>query len=275
MKVVQHTPNTLILRWFSHFPWLNAVGTVILGLLILSAGGRLTTLSCQRPASLDHVSEAGSCKLKTRKVLAVDTQTIPLDQIQGAKVQSDHHKGTPIARHRVLLVTASQSIPLTPDFNSDYMSHQDSVEELELFLEGDDMETLVIRDYGYSWIYFLGGMAIATGLVYAALGVERTTLTFDHKASCLQIHHERLFNSWTDEYNLNTITNVEIGRPPTTIPQFNTQLQKIKKASLPCLNILFESGNRLPLSLDPQAEPIKEVVRDIRDFLQLSKNSAS
>ena len=274
MKVVQHTPNTLILRWFSHLPWLNAVGTMLLGVLILSIGGQLRTLSCQRPTSLDHSLENGYCTLETRKVLFSSKQTIPLNQIQGAKVQSDQ-KDAQISQHRVLLLTSSQSIPLTPYFTSDYMSQQNSVEKLELFLEGGDAAPLVIRDYGHSWVYFLGGMAIATGFVSAALGIERTTLTFDHGASCLQIHHERLFNSWTDEYNLDTITNVEIGRPPTTIPQFNTQLQKIKKASLPCLNILFESGNRLPLSLDPKAEPITEVVRDIRDFLQLSRNSTS
>lgn len=275
MKVVQHTANTLILRWISHLPWLNAAGTVILGLLVLSIGGQLTTFSCHRSASSDTSSQTGYCKLESRKLLASSTKMIPLDQIQRAKVHSDN-KDSQIAQHRVLLVTSSMgSIALTPYFSSNYISQQNNVEKLELFLEGSDPEFLMIRDYGHSWVYFLGGMAITTGLVSASLGIERTTLTFDHQASCLQIHHERLFNSWTDEYNLNTITNVEIGRPPTTIPQFNTQMQKIKKASLPCLNILFESGNRLPLSLDPKAEPIKEVVRDIREFLQLSRNSVS
>lgn len=199
---------------------------------------------------------------------------IPLDQVLGAKVHSDH-QGKQIARHRVILLTPFQSIPLTSHFNSDYMRQQNSVEKLELFLQSSDDPRLVIRDYGHTWVYLIGGMAIAIGVISAALGVERTTLTLDQKASCLQIHHERLLNSWTDEYNLNTIINVEIGRPPTTIPQFKTQLQQMKKESLPCLNILFESGNRLPLSLDPKAEPITEVVKNIREFLRASRNAAS
>ena len=282
MKVVQHTPNTLILRWVSHLPWVNAVGTILLGLLILSVGGQMTTLSCHRPntvsdsaaSNVSTNSDGGYCTLKKQRVLASNAQIIPLEHIQGAKVQT-YQNDVQSARHRVLLITDAQPVPLTPHFKGDYMSHQHNVEQLEIFITDSTAAPLVIRDYGHSWVYFLGGMAIATGIVSAALGVERTTLTFDHEASCLQIHHQRLLSSWTDEYNLNTITNVEIGRPPTTIPQFNTQLQNIKKASLPCLNILFESGNRLPLSLNPKAEPIKEVVRDIRDFLQLSRNSAS
>ena len=282
MKVVQHTPNTLILRWVSHLPWFNAVGSILLGFLILSIGGQLTTLSCQRSTTLESSSESepgnfsgsGQCTLTKRQVLTSSIEAIPLDNIQGAMVESQQ-QGMQTAQHRVLLVTPSQAVPLTPHFKTDYMSQQQHVEALEIFLTDENAGPVVIRDYGYSWVYFIGGMAIATGVVSAALGIERTTLTFDHKASCLQIHHQRLLNSWTDEYNLNTITNVEIGRPPTTIPQFNTQLQNIKKASLPCLNILFESGNRLPLSLNPKAEPIKEVVKDIRDFLQLSRNSVS
>lgn len=271
MKVVKHTPDTLILRWVSHLPWFNAMGAALLGLIILSIGGKLTTLSCQRAD--DQPVKNGYCKLTQQRVLTSNTQTISLNDLQGAQVQTKQ-QGTPSARHRAVLNTRSQSIPLTP-FRSDYMSQQQHVEQLELFMADGEMDSMVVRDYGHSWIYFLGGMAIATGVVSAALGIERTTLKFDHQASCLEIHHQRLLNSWTDEYNLNTITNVEIGRPPTTIPQFNTQVQKIKKASLPCLNILFESGNRLPLSLDPKGEPIKEVVRDIRDFLQISRSSAS
>ena len=282
MKVVQHTPNTLILRWVSHLPWFNAVGTILLGFLILSVGGQLTTLSCQRPttaaaesdSTVDSAGINGHCTLTKRQALTSSTETISLENLEGAKVDT-HQQGTQTARHRVLLVTPSQPIPLTPHFKTDYMSQQQHVEELEIFITDEGAAPLVIRDYGHSWVYVLGGMAIATGIITAAVGIERTTLTFDHTANCLQIHHQRLFNSWTDEYNLNTITNVEIGNPPTTIPQFNIQVQNIKKASLPCLNILFESGNRLPLSLNPKAEPIKEVVRDIRDFLQLSRNSKS
>ena len=155
------------------------------------------------------------------------------------------------------------------------MRQQSGVEQLELFIEDTEAKPLTISDYGHSWVYLLGGIAIATGVVSAALSMERTTLSFDNAANYLQIHHQRLFASWTDEYDLQTVINVELGSPPTTIPQFSTQLQKIKKEESPCVHIQFESGNRLPISLDPKQQPVKQAVRHIRDFLKKSGNVAS
>lgn len=269
MKVVQHTPNTLILRWFSHSPWLNSVAIVILGLLILAIGGQRTTLVC------DHSeSNNGQCDLKTQQLFRSNSQSISVQDLQGAKVQG-YQQNSPSPLYRVLLMTSSQPVPLTAHFSADYVKQQSSVEKLELFIEDPEARPLRISDYGHSWVYLLGGIAIATGVVSAALSMERTTLSFDNSANYLQIHHQRLFASWTDEYDLQTVINVELGSPPTTIPQFNTQLQKIKKEESPCVHIQFESGNRLPISLDPKQQPVKQAVRHIRDFLKESGNVSS
>ena len=78
MKVVQHTPNTLILRWFSHSPWLNSVAIIILGLLILAIGGQRTTLVCE------HSGESnGQCELRNQQLFRSNSQVIPIQDLQG------------------------------------------------------------------------------------------------------------------------------------------------------------------------------------------------
>ena len=246
----------------SHLSWVSGLGMATLGLLILTLGSQITSLTCQR----SDVTDA-NCHIKTRSSLGSSEQSILLEQLQGAKIQNYQNREQN-SLYRVLLITSDQPIPLTPYFSSDYLNQQHIVEQLELFIEDEEAKVFRIQDYGRSWVYVLGSVALMAGVVSAVAGAERTTVTFDQNASCLKIHHQKLLANWTDEYNLQTITDVDIEQADAT-PGAS------EESTATHLSIQFESGNRLPLSLDAEEPSTQQVVHQIRDFLKLSHSSTS
>jgi hypothetical protein len=161
MKIVKQTPNRLRRLAYNLLKALYTVLTaclfVLAGLMVMVLGGELATLTCQRVEPTQ-----GSCQLVTSSLLGLDEITIPLNQLQNAKLEQNRdHRGR--GNYSVVLLTDDGEIPFISTWNPDVQEKRNKAYLINAFI-GNPRETSLHVQQDDRWsAYFFGGLVILCG----------------------------------------------------------------------------------------------------------------
>lgn len=164
MKIVKPTPNQLVLLILQANNLIRVMGTVLTaslfvltGLVVMVLSGELATLTCQRVEQTQ-----GSCQLVTSGLLGSDEITIPLNQLQNAKLEliSGPRGG---GGYRVVLLTDDGEIPFISAWNPSVQEKQKKADLINAFI-GNPRETSLRVQQDERWsAYSVGGFLILGG----------------------------------------------------------------------------------------------------------------
>lgn len=173
MKIVEPTPNRLRLQANN---LMTAMGTVLFGSIFVVGGlaamvvfGELATLTCHRVEPTQ-----GSCQFVHSSLLGSDETTIPLNQLQSAKVDvNESHKGD---TYRVVLLTDSGKVPFTTAWSSGAVEKQKNADQINAFIGNPGKASLRVQQDDRWFAYPFGGIFIlaGAGVVLGSLRVLRT-----------------------------------------------------------------------------------------------------
>lgn len=160
MKIVEPTPNRLRLQENN---LMTATGPVLFGSVFVVAGlaamvffGELATLTCQR---LEPTQ--GSCQFVRSGLLGSDETTIPLNQLQSAKVDvNESSKGD---TYRVVLLTDGGKVPFTSAWSSGAVEKQKNADGINAFIGNPGKTSLRVQQDDRWFAYPFGGIFILLG----------------------------------------------------------------------------------------------------------------
>ncbi len=261
MKIVEQTPNRLRLRANN----LNGIvrtalfGTPFLltGLAVMLFFGRLTSLKCQRVEPTQ-----GSCQLVNSGLLGSDETTIPLNQLQGAKV--DVNQDSDGDTYRVVLLTDGGEVPFTWVWSSGTGGKQKNADRINAFISNPGEISLRVQQDDRWFAYPFGGLfaLVGAGLVFGSLlnGEFIVSFTFDKALGLVRLKQQTLRRTKVTEWRLREINQVEVKE--------HTDSDGDKTYSL-TLNL--RSGEHIPVPLQSitSQEGNQKMAECIRQFLNL------
>jgi hypothetical protein len=161
MKNVEQTPNPSSLQPNNWMARIVAIVTgsffVVVGLVAIIIFEELSTLTCQRVQPTQ-----GSCQFVRSRLLGSDEQTIPLNQLQSAKVDvSISSKGG--SAYRVVLLTDGGEVPFTIASSSGAEEKQENAHRINAFIANPGKTSLRVEQDDRWSAYFFGGMFILLG----------------------------------------------------------------------------------------------------------------
>ncbi len=172
MKNVEQTPNPLSLQPNN---LMMAMWTVLFGSVFVVAGlaamvffGELATLTCQR---LEPTQ--GSCQFVRSGLLGSDETTIPLNQLQSAKV--DVIASSKGDTYRVVLLTDGGKVPFTTASSSGAEGKQKNADRINAFIGNSGKTSLRVQQDDRWFAYPFGGIFVLLGggVVLGSLRVLR------------------------------------------------------------------------------------------------------
>lgn len=261
MKIVEQTPHRLRLQAKN---LTTIVRTALFGTPFLLAGlaailffGRLSTLKCQRVEPTQ-----GSCQLVNSGLLGSNETKIPLNQLQGAKV--DVNEDSNGDTYRVVLLTNSGEVPFTPVWSSGSGGKQKNADRINAFIGNPEEISLRVQQDDRWFAYPFGGIfaLVGGGLVFGSLlyGEFIVSCTFDKALGLMRLKRHTLRCTKVTEWKLQEINQVEVKE--------HTDSDGDKTYSV-WLNL--RSGENIPLLLqsitDKQGN--QKMAEYIRQFLNL------
>jgi hypothetical protein len=134
----------------------GGVSFVLAALAIIIFYGRRITFTCQRVEPTQ-----GNCQLMSFGLLGSNEITIPLNQLQGAKVDESSDGDT----YRVVLLTNDGDVPFTPICSSGAGEKQKNVNLINAFIGNTEKTFLRVQQDDRLSAYFLGGIFLIGGLI--------------------------------------------------------------------------------------------------------------
>ncbi len=164
MKIVKPTLYRLILLILQGNNLITAVGTVLtasifvlFGLMVMVLSGERATLTCQRVEPTQ-----GSCQLVISGLFGSDEITIPLNQLQNAKLElitDTRGRGG----YRVVLLTDYDKVPFISTWSHNEQEKQKKADLINAFI-GNPGETSLRIQQDERWsAYSVGGFIILVG----------------------------------------------------------------------------------------------------------------
>jgi hypothetical protein len=141
---------------------------VVAGLAAIVFGGELATLTCQR---LEPTQ--GSCQFVRSRLLGSDETTIPLNQLQGAKV--DVIAFSKRDAYRVVLLTDGGKVPFTTASSGGAEEKQKNADRINAFISNSGKTSLRVQQDDRWLAYPFGGIFVLLGggVVLGSLRVLR------------------------------------------------------------------------------------------------------
>jgi hypothetical protein len=132
------------------------------GLAIGLMFGKEHTFECVR---LTPQTDEGTCELVSAGVRGdVEVQTLPISELQGARVASHYDSDDGTTTYRVELLTERGDIPLTEVWSSGQSGKQQNAQDIEQFVQDQSITTLTIaqddRWFGYLFLGIFGGIGL-------------------------------------------------------------------------------------------------------------------
>ena len=160
MKNVEQTPNPSSLKpnnlMTRIVPTLFCSVFVVAGLAVIIIFEELSTLTCQRVQPTQ-----GSCQFVHSGLLGSDETTIPLNQLQSAKVDVyENHKGD---TYRVVLLTDGGKVPFTSAWSSGAEEKQKNTDRINGFIGNPEKTSLLVQQDDRWFAYPFGGIFILAG----------------------------------------------------------------------------------------------------------------
>lgn len=261
MKIVQQTPNQLLLR---ELQVLSHVFSLIFGVVFTAVGlffialPNVTTLTCNRTEPTQ-----GSCKLLASGLLASEVREIPISILQGAKV--DESRSSKSTTYGVVLLTITGEVPFTFYSNFDKGKKQAIASRINDFVKIPGETSLAVKQDD-RWIsYLFGGTFAAIGIFFAfgfvVAPVVKTWL-FDKTLGSFTLKQQGLFGTKIIEYQIREIADVQV-----------EEWTNSKGTIYYKVSIVLVSGDRLPLTLYSSSgkKSKQKTASCIRKFLNLDE----
>lgn len=249
MKIVQKTPNLLILRLRPLILWIFGIFFASLGLFLLVTLGKVTTLTCTR-------TEPTNCQLVASGLLGSQSKQIPLNTLQGAKVEetSDSDGST----YRVIILTSSGNVPFT-SYLSSLKDKQTIASDIEDFVKNPQMTSLKQEQDDRFWIYLIGGTFVIAGSLVLLAPV--VTCVFDKTLDTLTLTRLGLLGKRVFEHRLHEIKDVLVEESTDS-----------DSGSTYRVSIVLMSGDRQPLTsyFTSGRKSMQETASHIKSFLNLN-----
>lgn len=148
---------------FDGFGPLGSLGTVLFcsvfvvaGLAIMVVFGELATLTCQRVEPTQ-----GRCQFVRSRLLGSQERTIPLNQLQGAKVDvNESSKGD---TYRIVLLTDGGQVLFTTASSSGAEEKQNNADQINAFIGNPGKTSLRVQQDDRWFAYPFGGIFILLG----------------------------------------------------------------------------------------------------------------
>jgi hypothetical protein len=250
MKIVQKTPSLLILRLRPVILWIFGVVFASVGLFLLVTLGKVTTLTCTR-------TEPTNCQLVASGLLGSQSKQIPLNTLQGAKVEesSDSDGST----YRVIILTSSADVPFTSYLSSGEGDKQVIASHIEDFVKNPQMTSLKQEQDDRLWIYLIGGSFVIAGSLMLLAPV--VTCVFDKTLDILTLTRFGLFGKRVFEHRLHEIKDVLLEESTDS-----------ENGSTYRVSIVLMSGDRQPLTsyFTSGRKSQQETASHIKSFLNLN-----
>lgn len=267
MKIIQHTPNQLILR---HRPIaLRLMGSfsTIVGVVIIILFSKASTFTCERVQQ-----NRGSCELKhSYFVIFKMSETIPIEDLTGTEVVITHTRGMDsffiqLPHYKVILLTPNKEIPLTLYGTIDREKQDAMADQINVFLNDQETESLFIERDNRWLVCLIGSIFIIVGLL-ALLLIEIVTVTFDKAVNSLKIERQSLLGTQVIEHPLENIIEVKLN----ISSYFNsrTRLYQVVLVLKSDENILLTSNGSLSKSRK------QKLVDEITNFLTQTQSFTS
>ena len=249
MTILESNANRLVVRVKPSWQLLLFVGMCWFLGLIFAFRPEARTFTCQRVEPRE-----GSCELTITALLDSSTQRINLDQIKEARVSTStttDSRGKQSTDYHVLLQTASSSVLIASV--SDSNEQQQWADQINAFLARADLRAFTLSRDGRLGLYAVSAVFLGFGLWLAILIFRVTTYFFDKTLGSLAIE-QRLIGTWTKEYPLDDICDLEI------------RLQENRRgnrADTGWLYLQLKSGQRIATNLPPESD----LIDSLRSFL--------
>jgi hypothetical protein len=224
MKIVQQTPNLLILRLRPIFLWIFGAIFASVG-LFMTFNGKTITLTCKRTEST-----FGSCELIESGVLGSQARVIPLNILQGAKVKEQD--GGDISTYQVIIFTRNGEVPFAS--YSSFDEGQAIVSHINQFLKIPQETSLTQQEDDRLNMFLIGGLFFTCGLV--PLTARIVTCVFNKTLNTLTVKRQGFLGTEVIEHGLREIKNVLVEELTDS------------EGSNYRVSIVLVSGDRLPLT---------------------------
>lgn len=253
MKIIEYTSTKLTIcasRPVKH--WIIGMTFTIVGLMAIVGPEQVTTLTC------DRVSQnQGSCELVHSSLLFSDDLTIPLENVQEAKIQVNQSAANESSR--IVLVTTNAQIPLMTDYSSDLEQQKMRVNTVNNFLQNRTQQNMILTEDSRLFSYIFGGAFLLAGLVGSGVVTQEFTCNFDKSVGCLTLIKKGLL--WTRR----------VKKPISDI--IGLQVDKVKKQQKKNyrISLVLMSGKRIGLTSgnEPNQGETKTLINCLTTFLNI------
>ncbi len=192
--------------------FLVPIGGLFIAIAIFAGifSASLTRLAC----------DPSACQLTTTYLVLVPPRerTLPLSSIQQARVDSQRSSsssGSSSTTYRVILDTATGTVPLSNVSTSDRRGKERQANQINQFLANPQGEfELIQNDYWLGLIFF---WAFGTpGLILAVVGTTSTTHTLDRLFGKLIVDRQGIWGRRKREHMLSEFTGVSLNKVVTS-----------------------------------------------------------
>jgi hypothetical protein len=255
MKIIHHTPTQLILRHRPFIFWLLGSFLTIVGVVIIILFSKTSTLICER-----GLSNQGHCELKHSHFFISKQIVFSIKDLKEVRVVKSYSRwmiGVQEPEYRVILITATEKIALTPYGTTERAQQDAMAAKINGFLQHVNITTLAIEQDNRWLIFLIGGIFILIGLL-AELS-QIVTVTFDKEVGSFKIERQSLLGAKVIEYSLEDIIDVKV----KISSYFNskTMLYQVIMEIIPNETILLTSNNSIGKARK------QKIVDEIRQFI--------
>jgi len=256
MDIVEYNRIKLTIRHRPLLLWLlsGLLIAVGLGVIFFQSG---SAIICQR------VAQTGSCELVKSGLVGAGVRTIPLESLREVRVEINSRNESNDT-YRVILLTRSGEIPLTPNYSADSDQQESIASQINDFIQNPTKTSLTIQQDDRWFGYLFGSLLIGVGLFVAVQKGKVVILSFDKVRDRMMLKQRGLLGGTVIELPLAEIVDVTIERIR------DTRDRQIERVAL-----ILKSGKHLALT--PDADPFwdyQKVAHCIRLFLNLNSEQA-
>jgi tetratricopeptide (TPR) repeat protein len=202
MKVIQENHSQMTLRLRPWFLWVFGGIFTSAGLLIALLAS-VDSFTCRRDSSTP-----ATCELSRIGLLGKEQQILPLEDIQGTKVNHLRDSKGNSSYSLILLTNQGEISPINTSL-SNYETVHKWGEEIEVFLQDNQQNNLVI-EYDNRWaIYIFSGLFISSGIVVGLCG-KVVFCKIDKTLGILTLDKYNLISNSQAEYNIRDIKGLTL-----------------------------------------------------------------
>ncbi|OQY56111.1 MAG: hypothetical protein DRR08_13865 [Candidatus Parabeggiatoa sp. nov. 2] len=208
LKIRQQTPTQLILRHRPIALWVMGSFFTIVGVVIIILFSKASSFTCERVPP-----NQGRCELIYSHFLMSKSIIISINDLKGTEVVTTRARQMDnffILKpyYRVILITPTQRIPLTPYGTSSREEQEALAAKINAFLKKTPETSLLIKRDNRWFIYILGSILIVVGLLAELSKI--ITVTFDKMVGSLKIERQGLLGTEVIEHPLEEISEVKL-----------------------------------------------------------------